>query len=140
MTQSTRFSIAWRSVVLAIGLSVSALAFAQDKVIFQVTDSDVARWNLVLNNVRNLQTAIGPDADIEIVAYGPGVALLKAGSPIAARITETVGNKVQVVACQNTMAGMKLTKGDMLQDIGYVPSGVVEVMRKQQQGYAYIRP
>lgn len=140
MTQSSRFSIAWRSVVMAVGLSVSALAFAQDKVIFQVTESDVARWNLVLNNVRNLQTAVGPDADIEIVAYGPGVALLKADSPIAARITETVGHKVHVVACQNTMAGMKLAKGDMLQDIGYVPSGVVEVMRKQQQGYAYIRP
>jgi intracellular sulfur oxidation DsrE/DsrF family protein len=34
---------------------------------------------------------------------------------------------------------MKLVPADMLPDIGYVPSGVVEVMKKQQQGWAYIR-
>ena len=37
------------------------------------------------------------------------------------------------------MNGMRLTPADMLPEIGYVPSGVVEVMRKQQQGWAYIR-
>jgi intracellular sulfur oxidation DsrE/DsrF family protein len=24
--------------------------------------------------------------------------------------------------------------------VGYVPSGVVEIMQRQQQGYAYLRP
>jgi hypothetical protein len=37
------------------------------------------------------------------------------------------------------MRGMKLVPADMLPDVGYVPAGVVEVMRKQQQGWAYIR-
>jgi intracellular sulfur oxidation DsrE/DsrF family protein len=37
------------------------------------------------------------------------------------------------------MRAMKLTPADMLPDIGYVAAGVVEVMRKQQQGWAYIR-
>ena len=32
-----------------------------------------------------------------------------------------------------------LTPADMQPEIGYVPSGVVEVMKKQQQGWAYIR-
>jgi intracellular sulfur oxidation DsrE/DsrF family protein len=43
-------------------------------------------------------------------------------------------------ACQNTMRSLKLSPQEMLPEIGYVPSGVVEVMRKQQQGWAYIRP
>jgi intracellular sulfur oxidation DsrE/DsrF family protein len=30
--------------------------------------------------------------------------------------------------------------GDMLPNIGYVSAGVVELMKKQKQGYAYIRP
>ena len=34
----------------------------------------------------------------------------------------------------------KLTRADMLANISYVPAGVVERMRKQQQGWAYIRP
>ncbi len=107
----------------------------------QVSDGDGAKWNLALGNVRNLQTAVGADkTEIEIVAYGPGLAMLKSDSEVAPRIAEALRDKVRIVACMNTMRGMKLTEADMLPDIGYVPSGVVEVMRKQQQGYAYIRP
>jgi intracellular sulfur oxidation DsrE/DsrF family protein len=45
-----------------------------------------------------------------------------------------------VDACENTMHNAKLAKADMLNGIGYVPSGVVELMQKQQQGWAYLRP
>ena len=47
---------------------------------------------------------------------------------------------VAVVACENTMRNQKLSKDDMLPKIGYVQAGVVELMQKQQQGWAYIRP
>lgn len=131
---------AFHAAFLALALSVSLSAFAVDKAVFQVTENDEAKWNLVLNNARNLQNGADPGAEVEIVAFGPGVLLLKAGSPIASRVSEAVGRKVKVVACKNTMAGQHLVESDMLSDIGFVPSGVVEVMRKQQQGYAYIRP
>ena len=126
----------------AFSCLVSCASWAQDKAVFQVTDADEAKWNLVLANVHNLQkgTETTGGVDVEVVAYGPGIAMLKAGSPIAARITEAVGNQVKVVACKNTMAANHLAESDMLPDIGFVPSGVVEVMRKEQQGYAYIRP
>jgi intracellular sulfur oxidation DsrE/DsrF family protein len=42
-------------------------------------------------------------------------------------------------SCDN-IANQKLTKDDMLPKIGYVKAGVVEIMQKQQQGYAYVRP
>ena len=130
----------WHVAVAAVMMVASLSAQAADKAVFQVSENDEARWNLILSNVRNLQNGADANAEVEIVAFGPGILMLKAGSPIAARITETVGNKVKVVACKNTMGVMKLAEADMLPDIGYVPSGVVEVMRKQQQGYAYIRP
>jgi intracellular sulfur oxidation DsrE/DsrF family protein len=66
--------------------------------------------------------------------------MLKAESPVAARIAAGLKGGVQIVACENTLAAQKLTRADMLPDIGYVPAGVVELMKKQQQGYAYIRP
>ncbi len=125
---------------VACAFLAASTAFAADRVVVQVTDGDEAKWNLALNNIRNLQRAMGPDADLEVVAFGPSVALLKAGSPIAARIQEVVNAGGKVAVCKNTMAGMKLAESDMLPSVGYVPSGVVEVLRKQQQGYAYIRP
>ena len=66
--------------------------------------------------------------------------MLKRESAVASRIDEALTSGVRVVACENTMAGQKLTKPDMLPGIGYVPAGVTEIMLKQQQGYAYLRP
>ena len=141
MVRPARSRSMWHLGVLLGGLMCFQAALADGKAVFQVTEADPAKWNLVLNNVRNLQEGVAPEAvDVEVVAYGPGIELLKAGSPIASRITEALGHHVKVVACENTMRNMKLAKEDMLSDIGYVPAGVVEVMRKQQQGYAYIRP
>ena len=116
-------------------------AVARHKVIFQVSDDDPAKWNLVLNNARNIQQDVGKDnVDIEVVAYGPGLGMLKLESPVTARVGEAIGQGVKLMACENTMHGRKLTKADMLPDIGYVKAGVVELMVKQQQGYSYIRP
>jgi hypothetical protein len=113
---------------------------AKNRALFQITDNDPARWNLVLNNMTNLRDGVGSEgAEIELVAYGPGLLMLKADSPVRERIAEALKSGVQVNGCQHTMRGMKLVPADMLPDIGYVPSGVVEVMRKQQQGWAYIR-
>jgi intracellular sulfur oxidation DsrE/DsrF family protein len=131
----------FRCGLAALLLLAALTAFAQDKVVFQVSDDDVAKWNLTLNNARNLQAELGADkVAIEIVAYGPGIAMLKADSPVAGRVLEAVAQKIQVAACQNTMAAKKLAPADMVERIGYVRSGVTELVRKQQQGYAYIKP
>jgi intracellular sulfur oxidation DsrE/DsrF family protein len=119
----------------------AAVAGRKNKVVFQVSDNDPGKWGLALNNAHNVMTDLGEDTvDIEIVVYGPGIAMLKAGSPLTQRITATLKSGVKVVACENTMKAQQLTYKDMLPDIGYVPAGVVELMQKQQQGYAYIRP
>ena len=111
------------------------------KMVIQVSDNDPAKWNLALNNAKNIQKDLGKDkVDLEIVAYGPGIGMLKAESGVANRSQEAVDSGVQVVACENTMRAQKLSKGDMNGTIGYVNAGVVEIMRKQQQGYTYLRP
>ena len=141
MTRSPTASTLLRGALLVLALAFASSALAKDKVVYQVSEGDAAKWNLALSNAGNMQSALGADkVDIEIVSYGPGVTLLKSDSPVAARVKEAKGNGIRVVACENTMANMKLTHADMLGDIGYVPSGVVELMRKQQEGYAYIRP
>jgi uncharacterized protein len=111
------------------------------RVVIQVSDADQGKWNLALNNAKNIQTDLGAaNVDIEIVAYGPGIDLLKLDSPVGGRIDEATTAGVKVIACENTMRGKKLTRTDMLNGIGYVPAGVVELMSRQQQGWAYIRP
>jgi intracellular sulfur oxidation DsrE/DsrF family protein len=116
-------------------------ATPRNRVVLQVSDAEPAKWNLALNNARNIQTDLGAaNVDVEIVAYGPGIGMLKADSVVGNRIDEAGKAGIKVVACENTMHAQKLTKVDMLSGIGYVPAGVVELMQRQQQGWAYIRP
>ncbi|HTS85636.1 MAG TPA: DsrE family protein [Usitatibacter sp.] len=113
----------------------------KNQVVIQVSDADPARWNLALNNAKNLQSDLGADnVEIEIVAYGPGLAMLKVGSPVAPRIDESVLSGMTVSACENTMAKQNVKRGEILPGVSFVPAGVVEIMRKQQQGWAYVRP
>jgi hypothetical protein len=114
---------------------------AKNKAVFQVSDGDPQKWNLTLNNAKNVQDDLGDDAvDLEIVVYGPGIGMLKGDSPVAKRVADALKSGVKIVACENTMKAQKLVYADMLPTIGYVPAGVVELMKKQQAGYAYIRP
>jgi intracellular sulfur oxidation DsrE/DsrF family protein len=125
----------------ALALPATGLAADKGRLVVQVSDSNPATWNLALNNVKNVQKDLGKDnVEVEIVAYGPGIGMLKADSEVASRVGEAVDSGVKVVACENTMRGQKLSKDDMNAKIGYVPSGVVEIMQLQQKGYAYLRP
>jgi uncharacterized protein len=126
--------------VIAAGCSMTNPLASKDQVVFQVSADDAKTWNLALNNAKNVQSAKGTAAEIEIVVYGPGIGMLKGDSVVANRVSEAVKSGVKVVACQNTMRGQKLTPADMNADISYVPAGVIELMAKQQQGWTYIRP
>lgn len=113
----------------------------KEKLVVQISEADPAKWNLALNNVKNVQQAYGADkVEVEVVVYGPGIGMLKADSVIANRVEEAKKSGVSIVACENTMKANKLTKEDMLPNTSYVQAGVVEIMKKQQEGYAYIRP
>ena len=114
---------------------------AKERVIIQVSDADPQKWNLALNNAKNVQTDLGADkTEVEIVAYGPGIGMLKADALVANRVGDAVAAGVKVVACENTMRAQKMSRDEMHDKIQYVGAGVVEIMRRQQQGYAYIRP
>ncbi len=131
------------ALLFAALLALGALAQqgAKQRVIFQVSDADPAKWNLALNNARNAQAELGKDnVQIEIVAYGPGLGMLKADSLVEARLAQALGDSIALHACENTMTNTKTTKADMYSGISYVTSGVTHLMKRQREGWAYIRP
>jgi len=149
--QLAKVGVAARAVAVlaAVGILSATVSHAQAqpaaaqraRVVIQVSDSDQGKWNLALNNAKNIQTDLGAaNVDVEIVTYGPGIDMLKLDSPVGGRVGDATTAGVKVIACENTMRGQKLTRADMLNGIGYVAAGVVELMSRQQQGWAYIRP
>jgi intracellular sulfur oxidation DsrE/DsrF family protein len=145
--QPTRRVVLRGATALLAVLLVPSLAYSQaaaqkpNRLALQVSDNDPAKWGLALNNAYNVQQDLGAETtEIEIVVYGPGISMLKAGSPVAARVASAMKSGIKVVACENTMTAQKLAVADMLPDLAYVPAGVSQLMKRQQQGWAYIRP
>ncbi|NJD88255.1 MAG: hypothetical protein FIB05_09590 [Betaproteobacteria bacterium] len=136
------------AILLAPGLAgaqstthASSMGSARDHVVIQVSDADPAKWNLALNNARNVQVDLGMDnVDVEIVAYGPGLPMLKADSSVAQRIASASAQGVSVLACENTMRNTKVERSQILPGVKFVDAGVVHIMKRQKEGWAYVRP
>lgn len=133
--------LAFTSINTRAADAPSPASVEKHKVVFQVSVADPKLWNLTLNNVKNVQEELGAkNVDIEIVAYGPGIGMLKFDSAVASRIDEAAVSGVKVVACENTMKVQNISRENMLASATFVAAGVVELMKKQKEGYAYIRP
>ena len=138
-----------RSLFALFPLLAAVPAFAQTKkpaagkqrVIFQVSDNDPGKWNLALNNAKNVQTDLGKDnVQIEIVAYGPGLGMVKAESKVAGGLAGALDNNVGLIACENTMENTKVSRDDIYGGVTFVQAGVTHIMKRQREGWAYIRP
>ncbi len=120
------------------------------RVAIQVDVKDPAVMNLALNNAANVINYYkenGGEAQVEIVAYGPGLHMLREDtSPVKDRLkqmSEHDGSLVKFSACGNTRAGMAKSEGKtipIVKQATVVPSGVVRLMELQEQGWSYVRP
>ncbi|HER26865.1 MAG TPA: hypothetical protein ENI69_07125 [Rhodospirillales bacterium] len=120
------------------------------KIVFHVDENDPKRMNLVLNNAANVDAyfkAKGEETLIEIVTYGPGLNMLIAGKhpKVQKRISSFEQNfdNISFKACGNTMKKFAKKTGKpviLISQAEIVPSGVVQLILRQEQGWSYIRP
>jgi len=66
--------------------------------------------------------------------------MLKAESKVAGRLAQALDNNVGLMACENTMRNTKVKRDDMYGGVSYVDAGVVHIMKRQREGWAYVRP
>jgi len=111
----------------------------KERIVIQVSSPETRLWNQALNYVENLQDLYGKDkVEVEIVALGWGIGMLKFDSPLATRVSDALKRGASIHACEVTMRRQKLEKGDMLPDIGYVPAGLAQIIKRQKEGWSYI--
>jgi uncharacterized protein len=149
-----------RRFVLAAIAALAAVSFAlpshaadnkPHRIAVQIDQNDPALMNLVLNNVSNLLEyyhSKGEQAQVEVVAYGPGLNMLREDkSPVKDRLKRiksgSFPSSVTFSACHNTMMGMEKKEGHpipIVPEAKVVPAGVVRLTELQEQGWSYIRP
>lgn len=121
--------------------SAPAAAAIKNRIVVQVNEDGARKWNDILVNVHNIQVEMGvKNIAIAVVAIGPGLGMLKADSLAANGVQEAIASGVEFVACGNSMRAQKLVKDDLVDGVTVSVAGYVEIMQRQQQGWAYIRP
>jgi intracellular sulfur oxidation DsrE/DsrF family protein len=121
----------------------------EHRLILQVNTNDAAAMNLALNNAANVTEyykEAGEKVKIEVIAFGPGLHMLRDDtSPVKARI-ETMAlstPEVSFKACGNTQQNMHKAENKdikLIPQAQVVPSGVVRVMQLEEKGWSYVKP
>jgi len=119
--------------------------FAEAHIVLQLADGDAESQSRVLSVANNLIKHYGgPDfVDIEVVTYGPGIALLYPDNPNEERIASLLVNGVRFVGCLNTVETIERKTGKRPQLIDAaitVQTGVARLVERAQQDFVVIRP
>jgi intracellular sulfur oxidation DsrE/DsrF family protein len=113
----------------------------KERVLIQVSDSDPKKWNLVLTVAKDLQRDLGDDkVEIEVVAFGSAVKMMTYEGDVANRIENALERKIRFSACAASMKALNFDKGDLVSYVNQVPSGPLLVVKRQREGWAYLRP
>ena len=141
--------------VMLISMTLASASFAADgkshHLALHIDQNDPAVMNQTLNNATNVieyYRGKNEEVDVDIVAYGPGLHMLRADtSPVQDRIKRlkemAFPGHIQFSACNNTKQGMEKAEGhaiSIVPDATIVPSGVVHLTELQEQGWSYVRP
>ena len=111
------------------------------KVILHVNQND--RWNMAIGNIHNLLN-LDPKLEIEMLVHGEPIVNLKEETSKEMEIYDDLKKLsekgVKFAACNNTMTKMNIDKSEMCTFVKIVPAGVMELIEKQNEGYAYVKP
>ena len=116
---------------------------AERKVVFHIDWGQEERIGLVLINIKNLFKIVPPEqCRVCVVANGRAVKRFhKDNVPEHAADFEKLHSLgVRFIASGNALADNKIKESDLFHVCEVVPSGILELIDLQAQGYAYIKP
>ena len=109
-------------------------------VVMQLNTADTAAWTSVIGNIKNFQKIWPGKVEIEVVVHGKALNFLVADKTHLRSDIELLAQKgIVFSACENTMNKYNITKAMLLNEAKTVPSGVAELILKQEAGWGYLK-
>lgn len=114
----------------------------QYRVVFHLDEPRKGRADQVFRNIENLLDDLGENnVEVELVANGGGVkAFVKGPDSHAEQVERLAAKGVHFAACAHSLSQLEIARDTLLESVEVVSSGVGELVRKQAEGWAYIRP
>ena len=118
--------------------------FAEHKIVLQLSESDPKKQGLVISVANNLLKFYDPDkVAIEVVAFGPGIELLRPENSYRKAVESLVAQGVRVDICLNTVDTLERESGKRPEFIAAatpVQVGVAQILLLTENGYTLVRP
>jgi intracellular sulfur oxidation DsrE/DsrF family protein len=118
--------------------------FAEHKIVLQLSDNDTKKQALVISVAYNLLKAYDPDkVAIEVVAFGPGIDLLRTESANRKLVESLIAQGVRFDVCLNTVDTVERETGkrpDIIPAATPVQVGVGQILHLTENGYTLVRP
>ena len=118
--------------------------FAEHKIVLQLSDNDPRKQGMVISVANNLMKFYEPDKiAVEIVAFGPGIDLLKPDNPNRKMVESLVAQGARVDICLNTVDTLERETGKRPEFIAAatpVQVGVAQILLLTENGYTLVRP
>jgi hypothetical protein len=118
--------------------------FAEHHLALQLSDNDPKKEALTISVAYNLLKYYGPDGiAIEVVTFGPGIDLLRAGNAHRAEVDSLVSQGVQFDVCMNTVETIERETGkpvDLNPHAVKVAAGVAQILALTEKGFTLVRP
>jgi len=131
-------------MLLATAARAQEGAFVEHRLALQLSDGTPEKEALVLSVANNVLKQFGPDkVAVEVVAFGPGIDLLRAGNANAVRVDSLAAQGVRFAACAITIETIERESGKpfpLSLRAHTVPAGVPELMLLAEHGYTLVRP
>lgn len=109
--------------------------------VFHLASGDPDEQELVLTLAENLtkDETIEMD-DVAVLAQAEGIDPVTIGADGESQVRTLLDEGVSFKACSNTLSMFDLEESDLVDGVETVSSGVGELTRLQNDGYAYISP
>lgn len=131
--------------MLSVLLLATPAAYAQTPrqhmppIVFQMVSGDTLAHKALMRQLGNI-TSLQPDLRIEVICHGPGLDMLhKQHSVVADRLHQFQAKGIQFRACEFSMKERKVSKDQILEGVGYVPSAILHIVQRQAEGWSYIK-
>jgi intracellular sulfur oxidation DsrE/DsrF family protein len=111
------------------------------KVVLHVDSDMEERLAMALNNITNLLKEVSHEnASIYLLINGPAVKLLRNNRMYADKFKELSIKGVQFLVCNNSLAKTGIDRDELPDCCEVVPAGILELIRLQNKGCAYVKP
>jgi uncharacterized protein len=136
--------VAAMSVARAQQAPLQDKPFAEHRIVLQLSDNDTSKQGLVISIAYNLLKLYDPDkVAIEVVAFGPGIDLLRPDNTNRKLIESLVAQGVRFDVCLNTVDTIERETGKRPEIIPVatpVQVGVGQILFLTENGYTLVRP